>query len=63
MGPEVRVVGSPAQLAEMITRLRSIDGRLAAIERHLGLAARRPAGEPEPPAEPGPAGEAGPQTG
>jgi hypothetical protein len=47
----------------MITRLRSIDGRLAAIERHLGLAARRPAGEPEPPAEPGPAGEAGPQTG
>jgi ATP-dependent Clp protease ATP-binding subunit ClpC len=37
MGPAVRVVGSPAQLAEMITRLRSIDGRLAAIERHLGL--------------------------
>ena len=34
---EVRIVGSPAQLAEMITRLRSIDGRLAAIERHLGL--------------------------
>jgi ATP-dependent Clp protease ATP-binding subunit ClpC len=63
MGPEVRVVGSPAQLAEMITRLRSIDGRLAAIEPHQGLAARRPAGEPEPPAEPGPAGEAGPQTG
>ena len=34
---EVRIVGSPAQLAEMISRLRSIDGRLAAIERHLGL--------------------------
>jgi ATP-dependent Clp protease ATP-binding subunit ClpC len=68
MGPEVRVVGSPGQIAEILNRLRSIDGRLAAIERHLGLAAR-PAGEPEPPAEPGPpeepgpAAEAGPQAG
>ncbi len=34
---EVRIVGSPAQLAEMITRLRSIDARVAAIERHLGI--------------------------
>ncbi len=34
---EVRIVGSPAQLAEIITRLRSIDGRLAAVERHLGI--------------------------
>ncbi len=36
-GPEVRIVGSPAQLAEIIARLRSIDGRLAAVERHLGI--------------------------
>ena len=33
----MRIVGSPAQLAEIITRLRSIDGRLAAVERHLGI--------------------------
>ncbi len=71
--PEVRIVGSPAQLAEMITRLRSIDGRLAAVERHLGLAPRRPgppeeparqlpgdAPLPSPPGEPGRAGEPGP---
>ena len=37
MGPEVRVVGSPAQVSEIIARLRSIDGRLAAVERHLGI--------------------------
>jgi ATP-dependent Clp protease ATP-binding subunit ClpC len=37
MGPEVRVVGSPAQVTEIIARLRSIDGRLAAVERHLGI--------------------------
>jgi len=74
--PEVRIVGSPAQLAEMISRLRSIDDRLAAVERHLGLAPRRP-GAPEeparelpgdaplpgPPGEPGSAGESGPQAG
>ena len=41
MGPGLRVVGSPAQLGEMITRLRSIDDRLAAIERHLGIARGR----------------------
>jgi ATP-dependent Clp protease ATP-binding subunit ClpC len=35
--PELRIVGSPAQIAEILTRLRSIDGRLTAIERHLGL--------------------------
>jgi len=37
MGPEVRVVGSPAQVGEIIARLRSIDSRLAAVERHLGI--------------------------
>ena len=37
MGPDVRVVGSPAQVREIIARLRSIDGRLAAVERHLGI--------------------------
>ena len=36
IGPEVRVVGSPEQMAEIIDRLRSIDRRLAAVERHLG---------------------------
>ncbi len=37
IGPDVRIVGSPAQVAEIIARLRSIDGRLAAVERHLGI--------------------------
>ena len=76
--PDVRLVGSPAQLAQVMRRLDRIDGRLAAIERHLGIAARPTAGEPgEPgpaaqsgpapesdsPEDPGPAGEAGPQAG
>ncbi len=74
--PEVRIVGSPAQLAEMMARLRSIDGRLAAIERHLGIRLRRPwpgpADEPAPEASPreeappeddGPSADAGPQDG
>jgi len=37
LGPDVRIVGSPAQVAEVIARLRSIDRRLAALERHLGI--------------------------
>ena len=37
LGPDVRIVGSPAQVAEVIARLRSIDRRLAAVERHLGI--------------------------
>ena len=37
IGPDVRIVGSPAQVAEVIARLRSIDRRLAALERHLGI--------------------------
>jgi hypothetical protein len=32
---EVRIVGSPAQIAEILARLRSIDARLAAVQRHL----------------------------
>src|ERR1700685_4611792 len=38
----LRVVGSPAQLAEILSRLRSIDTRLAAVQRHLGLEAGQP---------------------
>ena len=65
---EVRIVGSPAQMAEILNRLRSIDVRLAAVERHLGRGSREPgpaagersAGEPpageEPTARSGPAG-------
>jgi ATP-dependent Clp protease ATP-binding subunit ClpC len=72
--PGVRIVGSPAQLAEILNRLRSMDARLAAVERYLGLGAREPGpatGE-EPAREPGPAGaaedegpaaEAGPEAG
>jgi ATP-dependent Clp protease ATP-binding subunit ClpC len=41
----VRVVGTPAQLDEVLRRLDTIDSRLAAIERRLGLG--------EPPAETG----------
>ena len=53
----VRVVGSPAQLDEIVERLGIIAGRLAAIERRLGLGQDVP-GAPEPPtADPGP-GEA-----
>jgi ATP-dependent Clp protease ATP-binding subunit ClpC len=72
--PEVRIVGSPAQLAEILARLRSIDTRLAAVERHLGLGARPPgpgageespprSGPAAPPEDQGPAAAAGPQGG
>ncbi len=71
---EVRIVGSPAQLAEMISRLRSIDARVAAIEKHLGLRRRSPGRlrESEPARRSGPAdppeakadpGQAGPEAG
>ncbi len=43
----VRIVGTPAQLDEVLQRLDTIDRRLAAIERRLGL------GEPPAEAEPG----------
>ena len=68
-------MGSPAQMAEILNRLRSIDMRLAAVERHLGLAAHgartgRGAEEPAPrsgpaapPEDEGPAAQAGPQGG
>ena len=58
--PDVRLVGSPAQLAQVMRRLDQIDGRLAAIEQHLGIAARPTAGEAGAPEEPGPAAESGP---
>jgi ATP-dependent Clp protease ATP-binding subunit ClpC len=58
--PDVRLVGSPAQLAQVMRRLDQIDGRLAAIEQHLGIAARQSAGEPGAPEEPGPAAQSGP---
>jgi ATP-dependent Clp protease ATP-binding subunit ClpC len=60
---DVRLVGSPAQLAQVMRRLDRIDGRLAAIERHLGIAEPGPRQEPGPPGEPGAPGEAGPQAG
>jgi ATP-dependent Clp protease ATP-binding subunit ClpC len=44
---ELRIVGSPGQLAEMISRLRSIDARVAAIEEHLGLGQADP-GQTDP---------------
>jgi ATP-dependent Clp protease ATP-binding subunit ClpC len=56
----VRLVGSPAQLAQVMRRLDRIDGRLAAIERHLGIAAEQTAGESGAPDEPGPAAQSGP---
>ncbi|MGI8452123.1 MAG: Clp protease N-terminal domain-containing protein [Streptosporangiaceae bacterium] len=58
--PDVRLVGSPAQLAQVMRRLDRIDDRLASIERHLGIAARRTAGESGGPEEPGPAAQSGP---
>ena len=58
--PDVRLVGSPAQLTRVMRRLDQIDGRLAAIEQHLGIAARQTAGEPGAPEEPGPAAQSGP---
>jgi ATP-dependent Clp protease ATP-binding subunit ClpC len=33
----IRILGSPAQLREIVSRLDAIDRRLAAIERHLGI--------------------------
>ena len=60
---DVRLVGSPAQLAQVMRRLDRIDGRLAAIERHLGIAEPGPRQEPGPPGEPGAPGETGPQAG
>ena len=70
--PGMRIVGSPAQMDEILRRLRSMDTRLAAVERHLGLGTREPgpaiAGEPAresgpaaPPEDEGPAAEAGAQ--
>ncbi len=72
--PEMHIVGSPAQMAEILARLRSIDARLAAVQRHLGLEAQEPgpaAGEEPaprpgpagPPEDEGPAAQAGPQAG
>jgi ATP-dependent Clp protease ATP-binding subunit ClpA len=72
--PEVRFVGAPAQMAEILNRLRSIDTRLAAVERHLGLRVREPgpaggeapargSGPAAPPEDEGPAEDAGPQAG
>jgi ATP-dependent Clp protease ATP-binding subunit ClpC len=43
----VRIVGTPAQLDQVLRRLDAIDARLAAIERRLGL------GEPPAGAESG----------
>jgi ATP-dependent Clp protease ATP-binding subunit ClpC len=74
MGPDVRIVGSPAQMSEILNRLRSIDTRLAAVERHLGLAAPEPgpaageepapwSGPAVPPEGEGPAAQGGPQGG
>ena len=71
---EVRIVGSPAQIAEILARLRSIDARLAAVQRHLGLEAQEPGpaageepapppGPASPPEDEGPAAEAGSQGG
>ncbi len=54
---DVRPAGSPAQLAEIIARLNSIDARLAGIERHLGIAA----GQPAPSGETAPGDEAPPR--
>jgi ATP-dependent Clp protease ATP-binding subunit ClpA len=58
--PEVRIAGAPAQMAEILNRLRSIDTRLGAVERHLGLGTwrRGPAA-----AGPGAAEESGPRSG
>ena len=71
---EVRIVGSPAQIAEILARLRSIDARLAAVHRHLGLEAQDPgpaageesappSGPAAPPEDEGPAADAGPPAG
>ena len=70
--PGMRIVGSPAQMDEILRRLRSMDTRLAAVERHLGLGTREPgpataeapareSGPAAPPEDEGPAAEAGAQ--
>jgi hypothetical protein len=46
-----RIVGSPEQLEEIVSWLGTIDTRLAAIERHLGIAPRPPASAPAGSAE------------
>jgi len=52
---EPRFFGASPQLLEVITRLRAIENRLTAIERHLGVPpVERAAGEPGEPGEPGP---------
>jgi ATP-dependent Clp protease ATP-binding subunit ClpC len=58
---ETRFFGGSPQLLEVITRLRAIENRLAAIERQLGVpSVERSAGEPGPAAEPGrPPGQPG----
>jgi len=42
-----RIAGSPAHLAEILSRLGAIDTRLAAIERHLGIGQPPAASAPE----------------
>jgi ATP-dependent Clp protease ATP-binding subunit ClpA len=72
--PEVRIVGSPAQIAEILARLRSIDARLAAVERRLDLGEQPPgpdageesapgSGPAAPPDDEAPSAGAGPQAG
>jgi ATP-dependent Clp protease ATP-binding subunit ClpA len=41
----LRLAGSAAQLDEIVSALRAIDGRLAAIERHLGIGPEVPPGQ------------------
>jgi ATP-dependent Clp protease ATP-binding subunit ClpC len=63
-GPQV--VGTPLQLAGILSRLADIAGRLDAIERHLGIGPQPPLAEPQPPAEPqqpDEPGKAGPAAG
>jgi ATP-dependent Clp protease ATP-binding subunit ClpA len=57
-----RIEGSLDLLEEVVRRLGAIDTRLAAIERHLGIAPSQPAAaaDPSAPAEPGPPDEAAP---
>jgi ATP-dependent Clp protease ATP-binding subunit ClpC len=41
----LRLAGSAAQLDEIVSALRAIDGRLAAVERHLGIGPEVPPGD------------------
>ena len=41
----LRLAGSAVQLDEIVSALRAIDGRLAAIERHLGIGPEVPPGQ------------------